>query len=134
MNETLQQLANGPAGNEQFTRARELCGDSKELHAELDALIQTTPTRGQVLDFLETLNKRKQQQAVDAEILRICQAVGIESPSPQDRLIAMQIGMLREQNVLLQRIAGRVGEIAKTKPLTFTDALGAVAFGNILTR
>lgn len=133
MNETLHQLANGPAGHDQFTRARELCGDSKELHAELDALIQTMPTRGQVLDLLETLNKTKQQQTLDAEILRICQAVGIESPSPQDRLIAMQVGMIHEQNDLLQHIAGRVGDIAKTKPLTFTGAPGAVVFGNMLT-
>lgn len=134
MNDTLQELANGTPGHEQYARARELCGDSKESHAELDALIKTMPTRGQVLDFLETLSKRKQQQAMDADILRICQAVGIESPSPQDRLLAMQIGMLHEQNDLLQHIAGRVGDMAKTKPLTFTGALGAVVFGNILTR
>jgi hypothetical protein len=134
MNDTLQQLANAIAGHEQFTRARELCWDSNELHAELDALVKTTPTRGQMLDFLETLNKKKQQQALEVELLRICHAVGIESPSPQDRLMAMQIGMLQEQNDLLLHIAARVGAIAKTKPLTFTGALGAVILGDVLTR
>jgi len=134
MNDKLQQLADGTPSHEQYSRARELCGDSEALHAELDALIKTMPTRGQVLDFLEGLNKRKQQQAMEAELLRICQVVGIESPSPQDRLMAMQIGMLHEQNEILQQISHRVGTIAKSEPLTFSGVLGAVVFGNMLTR
>jgi len=109
MNDKLQQLADGTPSHEQYSRARELCGDSEALHAELDALIKTMPTRGQVLDFLE-------------------------SPSPQDRLMAMQIGMLHEQNEILQQISHRVGTIAKSEPLTFSGVLGAVVFGNMLTR
>jgi hypothetical protein len=87
-----------------------------------------------MLDFLEETRKENEQGQLEAEILRICRSVGIVEPSPQDKLLAMQIGMIREQNEMLQHIGLRVGSIAKKQPLTFTGALGAVILGNALIR
>jgi hypothetical protein len=129
----LSQLASNPAGEDQIARARELCGHSSTLTAALDALLSTAPSRGQMLSFLEEARKANEQRNVEAELLRICQSFGIGEPSPQDKLLAMQIAMLREQNEMLQRIAVRVGSIAQQKPLTFTGALGAAILGNVLT-
>lgn len=131
---TLQKLASNPAGTDQIERARELCGRSEVLTARLAALLRTKPTRGQMLDFLEELNKSAKRTAYDEEITRICEAVGILEPSPQDKLMAMQIGMLREQNEMLRHIASGVGSIPKDEPLRFTGAVGAVILGNMLTR
>lgn len=127
------QLANNPAGQDQITRARELCGHSDKLTSALEALLLTSPSRGQMLDFLEGVRKSNEQQKADAEVLRICQSFGIVEPSPQDRLAAIQVLMIQEQNEMLQHIAARVGVIAKEKPLTFSGALGAVLLGNVLT-
>ncbi|AMR77993.1 hypothetical protein [Cupriavidus nantongensis] len=130
----LHKLASNPVGIDQISRARELCGQSESLNATLDALLRTKPTRGQMLDFLEELNKSGKQEAFEEEMSRICEAVGILEPSPQDKLMAMQVGMLREQNEMLQHIARCVGSIPKDKPLSFTGAVGAVILGNMLTR
>lgn len=42
--------------------------------ARLSAFMRTNPTRGQMLDFLEELNKLAKQRAYDEEIKRICEA------------------------------------------------------------
>lgn len=131
---SLAELASKPAGIDQIDRARALCGQSEQLSAKLETLLRTKPTRGQMLDFLEELNKSGKQKAFEEEISRICEAVGILEPSPQDKLIAIQVGMLREQNEMLQHIARGVGSIPKDKPLSFTETVGAVIIGNMFTR
>lgn len=131
---SLQELASKPAGPDQIARARELCDKSLALTARLSAFMRTNPTRGQMLDFLEELNKSAKQTAYEEGIKRICEAVGILEPSPQDRLMAMQVGMLREQNELLHHVATGVGAIPKDKPLSFTGAVGAAIVGTLLTR
>ncbi|AZU59761.1 hypothetical protein CFM90_26425 (plasmid) [Ralstonia solanacearum] len=73
----LRDLASQPAGMDQISRARELCGQSDSWNTALDVLLSTKPTRGQMLEFLEKLNTSEKQQLFDVEISRICEAVGI---------------------------------------------------------
>ena len=131
---TLEELASKPAGADQIARARELCDGSLALTARMSKLMRTNPTRGRMLEFLEELNKLAKQAANEDEIRKICSAVGIQEPSAQDRLLAMQVGMLHEQNELLNQIAGGLGAIPKDRPLSFTSAVGAAILGNWLTR
>lgn len=96
--EKLRMLAAQSAGMEQIDRARELCGRSPELHAKLDGFLESGPTRGQMVDFMNDLKEHGLKEVMEANILRICKSVGIEEPTGTDKLLALQIGLLQEQN------------------------------------
>ncbi|WP_175762191.1 hypothetical protein [Burkholderia anthina] len=132
---TIERLSANPVGVDQIDRAREICGHSPERAAKLDAFLSTQPNRGQMLDFIEDLKQEGLKEAMEANIQRICQSAGIEAPTGVERLLAMQIGLLQEQNEALNVLAGLTSRVAantKDKPAFFGPFLGAVLLGKIL--
>lgn len=138
----IQHLADQPAGNDQVTRARELCGTSGTLNAKLEEFLETGPTRGQFIDFLEQLKSATQQEKLDADIAHICALVGIENPTGTDKLLALQIGLLQEQNAAIGLLANRAGQAvelekkALDRPATsgFTSLLAGFLIGGMMSR
>lgn len=131
----VKELANRRAGVDQMTRARELCGRSRELNAKLDAFLGTGPTRGQMIDFMEELKTVGLKAEMEANVLRICNSVGIEEPTRTEKLLAIQIGLLQEQNEALRRLAssnGRVAEQTKQQPAIFGPILMGMLLGRVL--
>ncbi|WP_157659507.1 hypothetical protein [Burkholderia ubonensis] len=133
--ETLVTLAANPVGMDQINRARELCGRSDELNAKLDSFLNGRPNRGQMIDFIEELKATGLKEAMEANILSICRSVGIDEPTGTDKLLAMQIGLLQEQNDTLNQLAGLTSRVAahtKKKPAIFGPVLAAVLIGKVL--
>ncbi|MGY6257289.1 hypothetical protein ACXIVK_27910 [Paraburkholderia caledonica] len=138
----IQHLADQPAGEDQVTRARELCGASGALNARLDGFLKTGPTRGQFIDFLEQLKSATQQEKLDANIAHICALVGIENPTGTEKLLAIQIGLLQEQNANIGLLANRAGQAVELekklldKPATsgFTSLLAGFLIGGMMSR
>jgi hypothetical protein len=131
---TLVHLADQPAGVDQMSRARELCGKSETLHAKLDAFLHGKPSRGQMLEFLEELRATGAREQLDANIQRICESVGIGEPTGTDKLLAMQIGLLQEQNETLALVANRVGALANQKQPVFTPLVAGIVLGTVLAK
>lgn len=73
-------------------------------------------------DVSELLGRR-----IDA----ICKAAGIHAPGNAERLMAMQIGLLHDQNTILQ---GATREAADTACAEFTALVGAVLSSKVTTR
>ncbi|WP_207002604.1 hypothetical protein [Trinickia mobilis] len=131
----LQELGSRPAGPEQITRAREICGKSEALNAKLDQFLGTKPTRGQMVEFMNTLKTAGRQEEMEASILRICRSVGIEEPTGTDKLLALQIGLLQEQNDLLARSAGRPVQVAEQGSGSFfTPFVAGALLGTVLSK
>lgn len=133
--EKLKMLADQPAGMEQINRARELCGLLPELHAKLDEFLDRKPTRGQMVDFMGDMKAHGLKEAMEVNILRICKSVGIEDPTGTDKLLALQIGLLQEQNEALATLAQRTGQVAnqtKQQASIFGPVLAAVLIGRAL--
>ncbi|WP_199028856.1 hypothetical protein [Ralstonia sp. ASV6] len=131
----LNELAAKPAGDDQIKRAREICGESEVLHAKLDAFLNENPTRGSMVEFMSELKEGGLKAEMEANILRICASVGIDQPTGTDRLLALQIGLLQEQNEALANLARRTGQIAhqtKESPSIFGPVLAAVLIGKVL--
>jgi hypothetical protein len=130
----VQSLADNPAGEDQLTRARELCANSETLKAKLAEFLTGNPTRGQMVDFLGQLRVEGLKAGFDANILRICEAVGVTEPTGTDRLLALQISLLREQNELLTSLAKRAGRIEdeiKDLPFQTSGFLTGFLFGKL---
>lgn len=138
MNAHLEQLAGKPVGEEQIARARELVGNSRALQQRLDEFLRASPTRGQMLEFLETLHKEAESVKLLERTDTICQAVGIQQPTGADRLMALQVGLIQEQNSLLKRGLNQMRADAKAKADSddglITSALGGLILGAVLTR
>ncbi len=140
----LEQLAARPAGADQIARAHEIIGDSPQLQQRFATFMATEPTRGQMLEFLETVRDEAQKVNLRERIDAICQAAGIEQPSGADRLMAMQIGLLQEQNVILRdgltrmlnqmRADAQADAKADVANAALTTILGGVMLGAVLTR
>jgi len=131
----LTELASKPAGLDQIDRARELCGQSAALNAKLDTFLSGKPTRGQMVEFMNELKETGLKEAMEANILRICKSVGIEQPTGTDKLLALQIGLLQEQNEALTILARRTGQVAeqtKQQPSIFGPVLAAMLIGKAL--
>ena len=132
---TLKELADRPVGVDQMNRAREICGHSELLNARLDEFLKTKPTRGQMVEFMSELRETGLKEAMEANISRICKSVGIEEPTGTDKLLALQIGLLQEQNEALAKLVRRTGQVAdqtKEPPSIFGPVLAAVLIGKAL--
>ncbi|WP_180727802.1 hypothetical protein [Paraburkholderia largidicola] len=131
----LKELAAKPAGIEQINRAREICGTSVSLNAKLDAFLNERPNRGQMVEFMNELKETGLKENMEANILRICKSVGIGEPTGTDKLLALQIGLLQEQNAALASLAQRTGQVVdqtKQQPSIFGPVLAAVLIGKVL--
>lgn len=102
-------LAAKPAGADQITRAREIAGSSLVLQAKLDEFLAGKPSRGEMIDFMESLkagvneNDPTEDGILEKKIMGICRSLGIENPTNTEKLLALQAGLLQEQNLVLSR-------------------------------
>ncbi|MCC7684742.1 hypothetical protein [Janthinobacterium sp. FW305-128] len=139
MNTTPQQLAGKPAGDDQVARAREIVGSNQELQNRIDTFLAAGATRGQMTDFLSSLRSAVAEEQLKKKINTICRLVGIDQPSSADRLMAMQIGLMQEQNSILQngmvRTLNQMRSDAQSQnsDSMFTALLGGALVGAVLT-
>lgn len=110
-NDKIRELGSQRPGMDQISRARELCGESADMNAHLDAFLGTQPSRSAMIAFMDELKTTGMKKEMQAKIARICESVGIDSPTGTDRLLALQIGLLREQNEALALLANRTGQV-----------------------
>lgn len=95
---------------DQMTQARTICGNNPFLLAELEEFLNRQPSRAQMYEFIEGLrNPDRQKERFDENILRVCKLVGIDDPTPGEKLLALQVGLQQEQNAALALIASRLG-------------------------
>ena len=134
------ELALKPAGEDQINRARELCDGNEMLEQRLQALLDTKPNRGQMVNFLEELRKITSSIKLDVTVAGICQSLGIENPTSTEKLLALQIGMLQEQTSSIQMALRRLSNQANSSLEesksngVITALVGAAVFGAVVTR
>lgn len=134
------ELALLPATSAHIERARQIVLESPSLQERLNALLQSNPTRGQIVDFMQSVHAQTDRDKFERRINAICKTAGIEQPSSSDRLMAMQIGLLQEQNALLQSTAGRVLNQMRSDAEkenhegSFSELMGAAMLRVILAR
>jgi hypothetical protein len=93
-----------------------------------------------MVEFIESLHTEAAAAEIDRRIYAICKAAGIESPTGTDRLMAMQIGLLQDQNSILQsgmtRTLNQMRADAKADDSSgiFTSLVGGLMLGAVLTR
>ncbi len=124
---------------DQMTHARSLCGNSPFLRTELEEFLNTRPSRSQMTGFIESLRDPDlQRERFDRNILRICKLVGIDEPTPADKLLALQIGLQQEQNAALELIANRLDAAGKQSqsgqcPSAFSPFLTGMLLGTVMS-
>lgn len=140
MTNNVQELAAKPAGEDQVARAQEIVGTSAALRDRLNSFLATNPTRGAMNDFLASLRTLSAEEQIAMKISSICRVAGIDEPTGAERLIAMQIGLMQEQNSILEsgltRTLNQMRSDANTTNSSgaFTSLLGGVMLGAVLTR
>jgi len=105
------------------------------MRKHLDALLASNPTRGQMVEFTESLHAEAAKAQLEQRINAICKAAGIENPTGAERLMALQVGLLQDQNVILNRATNQSREGAKgdDSGSTFTTLVGGLMLGAFLT-
>ena len=130
------ELAALPATDEQIKRARQAAEKSPAFQAQLDVLLASDPTRGQITDFLGAANAQVDTDRIMAKLDAICRTVGIDQPTGSDRLMAMQIALLQEQNATLTRVINqmRANPDGADNSGSLTEMMGAAMLGAIAFR
>lgn len=134
------ELAALPATEGHIERAREAVRTHPARQNDLNILLASDPTRGQMVEFTESVYTEAAAEQFDQRINAICKAAGIEDPTGAERLMAMQIGLLQDQNLILQNGANRslnqmrADAKAGESNGTFTALLGGMMIGAVLTR
>lgn len=135
MNLTPTEIAMLPATEGHIERAREAVRSIPSKQSYLDALLASNPTRGQMLDFLESVRIEAEAAEVEQRINRICKAAGVTEPTGTERLMAMQIGLLQEQNAILTRSLNQMkGAKEDDTSGLFTAFLGGTLIAATLSR
>lgn len=130
------ELALLPATEGHIERAREAVRANPSKQAYLDMLLASNPTRGQMLAFMESLRIEVDAAQVEQRINAICKAAGVEVPTNTERLMAVQIGLLQEQNAMLARVVNQMradSQEAGSSGL-FTALLGGTLIAATLSR
>lgn len=130
------ELAALPATPGHIERAKEAVRAHPGKQKYLDGLLASNPTRGQMVEFTESLHAEVAKAQLEQRINAICEAAGIDNPTGAERLMAMQIGLLQDQNVILTRICNqaRADDAAGESGGSFSALVGGVMLGAILTR
>lgn len=140
MTNNLKELAAKPADEDQLARAQEIVGTSADLQHRLDSFLASHPTRGAMNDFLASLRTLSAEEQIAMKISSICRVAGIDEPNGAERLMAMQIGLMQEQNSILEsgltRTLNQMRSDANTTNSSgpFTSLLGGLMLGAVLTR
>lgn len=100
---SLEELAAQPAGQDQIDRAKAYCSVDSALENQLAAFIETKPTRGQMVQFLEQLGFQFQRAANRKNALAVCESLGIENPTNSELLLAHKTNVLSTALVKNQR-------------------------------
>jgi len=79
--------------------ARKIAGDNRDLNKSIDDFITNSAPRESKEEFLSSLRKA----ATEEKIQSIYLEAGIANPSGADRLMAMQIVVIQEQNEILKK-------------------------------
>jgi hypothetical protein len=134
------ELAALPATDGHIDRAREAVLVYPAKQSDLETLLASNPTRGQMVDFIGSVRAEATAKQLDQRIDSICKAARIEDPTGAERLMAMQIGLLQDQNTILQsgitrslnqmRADAEAGESSGT----FTALIGGLMVGAVLAR
>jgi hypothetical protein len=140
----LKELAALPATDGHIARAREAARAYPNIRPYFEALLASNPTRGQMVEFMESVRVGAEPvfaaQQLNLRIDAICKAAGIDAPTGTERLMAMQIGLLQDQNTILQNAVIRSSnqapaeDKASTSSGSFTALLGGMLLGAALTR
>lgn len=129
------ELAAKPAGEDQIARARELCTSYPDLLEQFEAFIKTRPTRGQMVSYLENLKEGGSSKALESVAVSICHGLGISDPSPSERLLAIQVGLLQEQSRALNELLKKTSpqsNAGKASSGGVTGLLAGVIIGSLL--
>jgi len=123
---------------DQLTQARSICGNNPFLLTELDDFLNTQPSRKQMSEFIEKmLDPARHQERFDRGIMRVCKLVGIDEPTAGEKLLALQIGLLQEQNATLSVIANKLdaskSQSAQSQSV-FTPMLAGMLIGGMIAR
>lgn len=103
-------LAAQPADEDLLKRARELCACRVDLADELAALVASRPTRASVHAFIEQAKATLPATLVDRAGL-VCKALKIEAPTGQERLLALQVLLMNEQALMVQRLSDDLAKL-----------------------
>ena len=134
------ELGTLPATEGHIERAKEAVRDFPAMQKYLDAMLASNPTRAQMVDFTATVRAGAAADQLDQRVKAICKAAGIENPTGADRLMAMQISLLQDQNTILQSVMTRTLNQTRTDAKaddssgTFTALVGGLMIGAVLTR
>jgi hypothetical protein len=129
------ELAALPATESHIERAREAVRALPAKQKILDALLASNPTRGQMVEFLESLRVEVEAADVEKRIMQICQAAGVNEPTSTERMMAAQIGLLQEQNAMLTRSLKQLKGAKEDDPNgLFTAFLGGTLIAATLSR
>ena len=129
------ELAAMPATEGHIERARAAVRACPLKQPYLDALLASNPTRGQMVEFLESLRIEIEAANVQQRIMQICEAAGINEPTSTERLMAVQIGLLQEQNAILTRSLNQMKDAKEDPPSgVFTAFLGGTLIAATLSR
>lgn len=134
------ELATLPATEGHIERAKEAVRAYPAKQKYLDALIASNPTRGQMVDFTESVRMEATAFQLEQRIAAICKAAGLEQPTGAERMMAMQIGLLQDQNTILQSgLTRTINQLRSNSTVTesgdtFTALVGGLILGNVLTR
>lgn len=131
------ELASKPAGEDQIARAQELCGDSNVLKAQLEIFLKASPSRGQMVQYMERLKTGGRAKELDSVVLSICQGLGISEPTNTERLLALQVGLLQEQSRAMQEVLTKLsnqgGQPANSGG-SISGLLAGLVIGGILAK
>lgn len=130
------ELAMLPATPGHIDRAKEAVRAHPGMQKYLDALLASNPTRGQMVEFTESVHIEAAKAQLEQRIDTICKAAGIDKPTGVERLMALQVGLLQDQNVILTRASNQARADATTDEPTdsFTALVGGLMLGAVLTR
>ncbi|MBN3761108.1 hypothetical protein [Burkholderia sp. Ac-20365] len=79
----------------------------------MEDFLNTRPSRAQMYAFIENMRDPARRKAeLERRIARICDFVGIAEPTGTEKLLALHIGLLQEQNQALDRLTNRTAQVA----------------------
>lgn len=128
------ELAALPATQGHIERAKQAVKAYPARQKDLDALLAADPTRGQMVEFMGSVGAEAAADQLNQRIAAICKAVGIDEPTGADRLMAVQIGLLQDQNALLARTKAGKDQKASDTSGIFTGLVSGLMLGAVLTR
>ena len=122
-------LSQQPADKQLLGRAKSLCSGRIELVDEFNELVTSRASREKVHAFIEHA-KSTAHHSLEERANFACKALGIESPTGQERLLALQVMIAHENQCLAQNLREEILTRKKTsdkKPNESSSDLALIA-------